>query len=226
MNTKELRILNSTADSREYWTRREVFHRFLGILAAALAGSNVAHAHPIHNHLSQPGRILDAAASVAAGDWSPQALNVHQNETLLVVSERILPGSAEVRVNRLIDLLLTVEIPANRQNFVDAVAAVDTEAKKRFNQLFVSLTAEQQEELLTACSTTKSAKPATAQDSDDIEDDRAPVSGATLRDHFENLKGWIVGAFYSTETGMRELGWTEETYFDALPECTHPDGHA
>jgi hypothetical protein len=195
-------------------------------LAAALAGSNVARAHPIHNHLSQPGRILDAAASVAAGDWSPQALNVHQNETLLVVSERILPGSAEVRVNRLIDLLLTVEIPANRQNFVDAVAAVDTEAKKRFNQLFVSLTAEQQEELLTACSTTKSAKPATAQDSDDIEDDRAPVSGATLRDHFENLKGWIVGAFYSTETGMRELGWTEETYFDALPECTHPDGHA
>jgi len=226
MNTKELRILNSAADSREHLTRREVFHRFLGILAAALAGSNVARAHPIHNHLSQPGSILGAAAKMAADDWLPQSLDAHQNETLLVLSERILPGAADARVNRLIDLLLTVEIPANRQNFLDAVAVLDAEAKKRFKQPFVGLTTAQQEELLTACSTAKSAKPATAHDSDDIEDDRAPVPGATLRDHFENLKGWIAGAFYSTETGMRELGWTEETYFDALPECTHPEGHA
>jgi hypothetical protein len=125
----------------------------------------------------------------------------------------------------LIDLLLTVEIPPNHQNFVDALAALDAEAKKRFSHSFLDLTATQQDELLTLCSTTRSAKPPTTRDSDDLEEDRAPIPDATLRDHFENLKGWIVGAFYSTETGMRELGWTEETYFDALPECTHPEGH-
>jgi len=226
MDTKELRILHNAADSREHMTRREVFHRFLGVLSAALAGSNVAQAHPIHNHLSQPGSVLDATAKAAADDWSPQALNAHQNDTLLVLSERVLPGSAEARVNRLIDLLLTVEIPANRQNFVDALGAIDVEAKKRFKQSFADLNAAQQDQLLTLCSTTKSAKPSTPQDSsDNLEEDRAPIPGATLRDHFENLKGWIVGAFYSTETGMRELGWTGETYFDALPECTHPGGH-
>jgi len=226
MDMKELRILQSATDSRGNLTRREVFHKFLGVLSAALAGSKVASAHPIYNHLSQPGSILNALSKTSADDWSPQALDAHQNETLLVLSERILPGAAEARVNRLIDLLLTVEIPANRQNFVAALAALDDEAKKRFNQSLVRLTTTQQDEILTFCSTMKSAKPATTQDSDDIEDDRAPVPGATLRDHFENMKGWVVGAYYSTEAGMRELGWTEETYFDALPECTHPEGHA
>jgi hypothetical protein len=30
---------------------------------------------------------------------------------------------------------------------------------------------------------------------------------ANLRDHFDHLKGWIVGAHYSSEPGMRELGY-------------------
>ena len=28
-----------------------------------------------------------------------------------------------------------------------------------------------------------------------------------MRGHFQNLKDWIAGAYYSSETGMRELGW-------------------
>jgi len=47
----------------------------------------------------------------------------------------------------------------------------------------------------------------------------------TIRDHFENLKGWIVGAYYSSEPGMRELGWTDNMFFPALPGCDHSDGH-
>ena len=48
----------------------------------------------------------------------------------------------------------------------------------------------------------------------------------TLRDHFDLLKGWIAGAYYSTETGMRELGWTGNMFYRAYPGCDHPGSHA
>jgi len=47
----------------------------------------------------------------------------------------------------------------------------------------------------------------------------------TLRDHFEHLKGWIVGAYYSSEIGMRELGWTGNVFYAGFPGCPHPGGH-
>ena len=194
-------------------------------MGAALAGAQLAEAHPIHRHLAHPEHLLDAAEKVA-GDWSPAVLNAYQNETLIILSTRILPGSTEAQVNRLIDLLLTVETAENRQNFVAAMAALDAESQKRFHRPAKLVSAAQLDELLTLCSTMKPAKPATDRDSPSIEDDRAPVLGATLRDHFENLKGWIVGAYYSSEKGMRELGWTEETYYDTLPECSHSEGHS
>ncbi|SRR6266576_3201022 len=224
MDMKELRIIPGGPASNPFFTRREIFHKILGALGTALAGAQLAEAHPIHKHLSHPERLLDAAEKVA-GDWSPATLNAHQNETLIILSARILPGSAEIQVNRLIDLLLTVETAENRENFVAAIAAIDAESQKRFGHPFKSLEAARQDELLNLCSTAKSAKVATDRDSSTDVDDRAPIPGATLRDHFENLKGWIVGAYYSSEAGMRELGWTEENYFDAPPECTHPEEH-
>jgi len=48
----------------------------------------------------------------------------------------------------------------------------------------------------------------------------------TIRDHFNNLREWISGGYYSSEIGMRELGWTGQLFFDKLPGCDHPDGHA
>ena len=47
----------------------------------------------------------------------------------------------------------------------------------------------------------------------------------TLRDHFDLLKGWIAGAYYSSEIGMRELGWTGNVVFAEFPGCQHPGGH-
>jgi len=47
-----------------------------------------------------------------------------------------------------------------------------------------------------------------------------------LRDHFDHLKGWVVGAHYSSEPGMRELGWTGQSFFTSFPDCPHPGKHA
>jgi hypothetical protein len=227
-DTNQLRIISNAGELKSRLTRREAIGRFLGVVGAALAGAHVAGAHPVHRHLLHSETVLDSSARVAGDNWSPQALNAHQNETLVMLSERILPGAGEAQVNRLIDLLLTVETPENRQAFVTAMAVLDAESKNRFGGAVKAVNADQCNELLTLCSRAKSAKPAVERNSssDDEEDNRAPIPGATLRDHFDNLKGWVVGAYYSTEQGMRELGWTEENYFDALPECEHPEGHA
>lgn len=206
-------------------SRRELLQKFLGALGTALAGAQVASAHPVHRHLRYPDGLLDdASAKVDASDWKPEVLDPQQNETLIILSERILPGSSGGQTNRLIDLLLTVESPENRKNFLNGMKAIDSEAQRRFHQPFRSLVPAQQDEILALCSTAKAAKVATDRETT-LEEDRAPIPGGTIRDHFENLKGWIVGAYYSSELGMRELGWTEENYFDDLPECAHPEEH-
>jgi hypothetical protein len=43
----------------------------------------------------------------------------------------------------------------------------------------------------------------------------------TIRDHFDTLKGWISGAYYSSEAGMRELGWTGTVMHEKFPGCEH-----
>jgi len=224
MDMKELRIIPTWAASSPSLSRREMLQTVLGALGAAVAGCKLAEAHPIRKHLSQPEHLLNATEKIA-GDWSPAVLDDNQNESLIILSERILPGSTAAQVNRLIDLLLTVETAQNRQNFVAAIAAIDAESQKHFGRPFKSLNATQQDELLNICATAKSARVVTDRDSSEDIDDRAPIPGATLRDHFENLKGWVVGAYYSSEPGLQELGWTDENYFDAPPECTHPEGH-
>lgn len=40
------------------------------------------------------------------------------------------------------------------------------------------------------------------------------------------MKGWVVGAYYSSEVGMRELGWTGDVMFESFPGCEHPGGHS
>jgi hypothetical protein len=33
-------------------------------------------------------------------------------------------------------------------------------------------------------------------------------------------------AYYSSEVGMKELGWTDENYFAGFPGCEHAGGHS
>jgi hypothetical protein len=47
----------------------------------------------------------------------------------------------------------------------------------------------------------------------------------TLRDQFDLLKGWVVGAYSTSEVSLRELGWDGPAFADEFPGCPHPDGH-
>jgi Gluconate 2-dehydrogenase subunit 3 len=167
----------------------------------------------------------------ASAEWSAEVLDAHQNETLIVLGERIIPGSTAAQVGRLIDLLLSVDAQQTQRKFIESLSAFDAEALARHRQPFVSLSEEQQVAILTAASTGGS----TRKDSDDDQETAAlssfPATSAspsplTLRDHFDNVKDWVARSYYSSEIGLRELGWTGRVAWDRFPSCEHPDGHA
>jgi hypothetical protein len=196
-------------------TRREMVQRLLAGVGAGAAWPLASASHPVHALLRNEA-LLDEAEKLGAADWEPLFLDQQQNESLSAMAERIVPGSTKAQVNRFIDLLLNVETSRHKSNFVEALAALEAESQKRFGKRFPSLNANEQDLLLTDAAT-----PQRAED---------PVGGAEkqeqqLHRHFENLKEWISGAYYSSEIGMRELGWTEDRVFASFPGCEHPEGH-
>ena len=156
-------------------TRREILEKLFAAMAA--------------------GAVWPALAS--ALDWKPLFLTPQQNETLVALSESIVPGSAKAQVNRFLDLLLSVDTAETRDKFVASLTDVDRATQEKFGRVFSQLTASEKDELLTSFSTDK----------------------AHQKD-FEDLKEWITTAYYSSEDGMRELGWTGEHAFRQLPNCS------
>jgi hypothetical protein len=193
-------------------------------MGATLAAPLAAGAHPVMQHLS---RLASQPAADDAVNWSPQFLDATQNDVLIAISERMLPGAGAVPVNRVIDLLMTVETDENRNLLTAALTALDGQAMKQFHSGLAKLAPNQVDEVLTFCA---EQEPPHAEHDDDAPgwklNVRTPLTGApNLRDHFENLKGWIVATYYSSEAGLRELGWNDDFYFESPEECAHPGGH-
>jgi len=211
MGTKSaLTVINDRAAGVQL-SRREMVRR----LAAGAAWPLVAASHPIRELLRNDA-VLDEVEKLAAADWKPLVLSARQNESLIAIAESIVPGSTEAPVNRFIDLLLSVDASEQKKGFLDALAAFEGESQKRFAKDFPALEVSQKSQLLTDASAT-----ATKQNSDG---EVAGESLAGLHKHFENLKSWVSGAYYSSEIGMKELGWTADRVFASFPSCEHPEG--
>ena len=189
--------------------------------------ARTAMAHPIHKHLADGELLAGAEDQGLDGKWTPKVLTAHQNETLLELSERMIPNSSKAQVNRFIDLLLSVDTAETRREFSDSLAVFDRESMHRFGHAFKDISEAKQNELLGIFSAETLRHQETERgDPDDVPAKKPSVGLPTLRDHFENLKTWITGAYYSSEVGMRELGWTGKVFFDDFPGCQHPDGHS
>lgn len=188
--------------------RRAALQALVSGAAAAFAFPAAIEAqHPIHQHLSDPARLEQAQQRAAVGGSAPLFLDAHQSKTLEMLAETIVPGSTGARVGPFIDQLLAVDSGANQRAFVGALGAFDMMAINRHRTAWVGLAAPQQEALLREAST-------------------ADIKTSAWRGHFQHLKDWIVGAYYSSEIGMRELGWDGNVVHTELPGCTHAGGHA
>lgn len=201
MSDEELHVIRT--QSRSLVGRRELLQALLG---AAVALPALAADHPLRRH-AENGEALDQAEKKArAADWKPEFLDRHQFATLQSLADRIVPGSTRAKVSEFVDQLLVVDSPENQRKFLGALGAFDGQALQRASRPWVQLAESDQVAILTEASTLD--------------------TGTGLRDQFDLLKGWIAGAYYSSEIGMKELGWTGMSLFQSYPGCEHPGGHS
>jgi len=211
-----LPVISEAAPNGGQLTRREMVRRLAAGMGVGAAWPLVAASHPILELLRNDA-ILEEAEKLGAADWKPLFLNAQQDESLIAIAESIVPGSTKAQVNRFIDLLLNVDTETHQKEFVAALAALEGEAQKRFAKSFPALDEGQKSQLLMDASLIPLKENS----------DRAETGekSAGLHGHFENVKGWVSGAYYSSEIGMKELGWTADRVFASFPGCEHPEGH-
>jgi hypothetical protein len=207
--------------------RRQLLQSVLGGIGAGLTMPVLTGAHPIEQHLADAAKVAEADAKANAPTWKPEFLDRHQFDTLEMMAELIVPGSSRARVSQFVDQLLAVDTTANQRTFLNAMGAFEGMAITRFGHPWKALTQGQQRELLGQASTEAPGQPEKPPRPGTTVLTQAPAEPVriTLRDHFDHLKGWIAGAYYSSEIGMRELGWTGQMFFESFPGCPHPDGH-
>jgi Gluconate 2-dehydrogenase subunit 3 len=204
--------------------RRQVLQVLAGSVGAGLAAPALAAGEASHAHGHAPGAVAAQGGSSAAP--LPTFLDETELGLLRSLAEAIVPGSTEAGVAAFVDQLLAVDPPERQREFLAALGAIQAESLSRYGQTWMSLDAAQQTALLTAASTgQRSREPRYWKPGEPVLAPPAARRPPTLRDRFELLKDRIATAYYSSEKGMKELGWTGQMVHPTFPGCTHPDGH-
>lgn len=206
--------------------RRELLQGLLGGVGASLSLPLAGEAHPIEEHLNDQARVARAAAAAKEPASKPECLDAHAFLTLTSLAERMVPGSTRAGVARFVDSLLAVDSPERQRQFLSALGAFEAESRSRFGHPWKALSESQQIELLTAASAaapSQEQKPWTP--GTPVIQSRPATGPPTLRDHFEHLKRWVSGAYYSSEVGMKELGFAGQMHWASFPGCPHEGGH-
>lgn len=188
-------------------TRREAARQLLGCMAS---GTLVwaSGSHPIWKHLADEDLMGTAESDVVTVKL--QFLNGPQFESLVRLSEAIVPGASKAKAPEFIDLLLSVDTAKHQREFADSLSALETESTKKYGKKLVAIASGDLSQLLTDASSSP----------------KADKSAESLRGAFEDLKEWISGAYYSSEMGMKELGWTPDRVFSEFPGCEHSENHS
>jgi gluconate 2-dehydrogenase gamma chain len=163
---------------------------------------------------------VDASKDLAAPGWKPLFLDEHQNETLIVLSELIIPatdtpGAKEALVNRYIDLVLAADTHENQRAFLNSLGYLDGESIRRYKAAFRYLSREDQDDLLHALAYPIGGSEWTGE---------APPADVG-HTHFEKLKQRIGIAYYNSQIGTRELGWDGNFTHGVYQGCEHPEGN-
>lgn len=223
----------SDAAAAKGMNRREMVRRLATAMTAApaltvmAAAPGLAAGKPPAS--AAPGQA-EADTKGAAGKWTPAFFDPHQYETFTILAERIVPGSTEAQVSQFVDLLLSVEALGAQKRFLNSLSAFDAHSLETYQKPFKDLSEDQQNQTLTVASTAKPGGALPGFGRRRILGPQNLEAGQeeklTLRDHFEFLKRSVVEAYYSSEPGMKSLGWTGQVMWSSFPGCQHSDKHA
>jgi hypothetical protein len=178
--------------------RRVVLQSLAGGVGAVVFASRALAAHE-HQVAAVAAGAADAATASTTGP-ALLFLDRHAFDTLANLSEQIVPGSRAVEVPEFLDRLLSVESTDTQSRFMQALGAFEREARAAHGMPWKSLTAEQATALLTKIS--------------------GQADGDMTRQAFERVKGAVSETYYSTEAGMKELGWNGSVAFAPPSACT------
>lgn len=190
-----------------------------GAAAALRPSLTTAQNAPQSSELTPAQSGVDASKELAAPGWKPLFLDEHQNETLIVLSDLIIPatdtpGAKEALVNRYVDLLLAAETRETQRAFLNSLGYLDGESIRRYKAAFRYLSREDQDGLLHALAYPRDASEWTGE----------PAPPDIGHGHFEALKGRIMTAYYSSQIGEKELGWDGAWAHGPYQGCEHPEG--
>ncbi|MDZ7636848.1 MAG: gluconate 2-dehydrogenase subunit 3 family protein [Bryobacterales bacterium] len=165
--------------------RRELFRigaNGAAALAVAPEEALAQHAHPVN---------AASAKAASAADWKPSVFDNHQNETVIALTELIIPqtdtpGAKAAHVNRYIDLLLRDGGDDVRQQFIAGLNWLDGYAIRSASSPFLRLAEAKQVEILEAID--------------------AGGDGLELGQRFfRSAKALTARIYYATEPGFKEL---------------------
>jgi len=177
--------------------RRAVLQSLATGVGAAVFAPQASAAH-VHHAAATAAKPADPAMATTA-DSTLLFLDRHSFDTLAALSEQIVPGSLATKVPEFLDRLLAVESIETQKRFTQALGAFEREARDAHGIPWKSLTAAQATALLTKIST-------------------QPDSDAT-RKAFDGIKGAVAETYFSTEAGMKELGWNGGIAFAPPAAC-------
>jgi glucoside 3-dehydrogenase (cytochrome c) hitch-hiker subunit len=187
---------------------------FGGIGAVAAPAWAEKLADLARDHPEQAHAALAAAAETAP--WAPRVLDAHQNETVIVLSEMIIPqtetpGAKGAKVNEFIDWVLKEADERDGKQFLKGLAWMDGRSQELFGTDFAAAAPEQQTALLTILASPKNK----------AFEDQAGI------DFFKAIKALSITGYYTSEIGMRqELGDDGQVFLLEFPGCTHPQHKA
>jgi len=205
--------------------RRTLLRSLAGGVAGTVAGATVAPLvadAPVSSHQPQAARTDTPPSSDA------RLLDEHQRRTLASLAEMLVPGSTAAGVVDLIDRVAAVESPPRQRRFLNALGAFEHQAREA-GARWIDLDEPTRVKILQAASSGPEGRPRLpgwTKGQPLVFEPTDPPPPATARDHFDYLRSIVARAYYSTEPGMKELGWTGRAVFSSLPGCDHPDEHA
>ncbi|HLV02188.1 MAG TPA: gluconate 2-dehydrogenase subunit 3 family protein [Acidobacteriota bacterium] len=198
--------------------RRDLFRRsFLGAVGAALswASGNAG------NFLRAPSREFpseyDASKLLRDENWKPKFFTEHQNRLFAHLSELIIPetdtpGAKSALVNRFVDHLLAAGLPETQKEVIESLSYIDGEAYLRFGKGFLDISEESQIEILNYLAYPHRLVT--------WQSNRSEFAGNM---HFNRIKEWVARAYWTSEAGMRTLGWDGSPMHGPFTGCPHPE---
>jgi glucoside 3-dehydrogenase (cytochrome c) hitch-hiker subunit len=160
---------------------------------------------------------MDAGSQAATqpdAKRKPLFFDEHQNETVVVLTELIIPetdtpGAKAALVNRYIDLLYNEEEPAEQERLIRGLAWLDGRSFSLHNKPFVRLRPEEQTAILERLADPNNTNP----------EDQLGV------EFFQLIKSLTIFGFYTSQIGLdQELQYGGDRYNTSFPgACTHPE---